>query len=274
MATSLSDSLYKSTVRIVCNNGSVGTGFFYLLLGNDNDIRIPFLVTNKHVIEGATTVKIYVHTINTKTKKENKHQEITITDLSKNFIPHPDSNIDLCAAPFGQMIDRMVNENNLWMDIAPFFSSNTYENSIHKNDLSALEEVYMTGYPNGLWDEVNNNSITRKGITASNIKSDWKGKKEFLIDMACFHGSSGSPVYVYNNGAFKANGKLVSGERLIFLGILSSGPLLTAAGDIKIINVPTVQKAITTTQLTMNLGIVIKAEKLDYLKDHFAQYLG
>jgi len=54
----------------------------------------------------------------------------------------------------------------------------------------------MVGYPIGLWDEKNNYPIFRKGITATHPANDYNGKSEFMIDAACFPGSSGSPVYI------------------------------------------------------------------------------
>lgn len=52
----------------------------------------------------------------------------------------------------------------------------------------------MVGYPDGIWDEFNNQPIVRRGITATHPKNDFNGKGEFLIDAVCFPGSSGSPV--------------------------------------------------------------------------------
>ena len=63
-------------------------------------------------------------------------------------------------------------------------------------DLSALEELVMVGYPIGLWDERNNFPIFRKGFTACHPAIDFNEDGIGLIDMACFPGSSGSPIYI------------------------------------------------------------------------------
>ena len=70
------------------------------------------------------------------------------------------------------------------------------------SSLAPIEDITMIGYPNGLWDEVNNLPIVRRGITATSANGKYQGKTEFLIDAACFPGSSGSPVFVYNNGSY------------------------------------------------------------------------
>lgn len=57
------------------------------------------------------------------------------------------------------------------------------------DDVSALEDIIMVGYPNGIWDEKNNKPIFRKGITATDnknklqdIKKDYKLNLEFTDD--------------------------------------------------------------------------------------------
>ena len=64
-------------------------------------------------------------------------------------------------------------------------------------NLDAIEDIIMVGYPNGIFDTTNNRPIVRKGITASDPKIDYEGKRLFMADIACYYGSSGSPVLVY-----------------------------------------------------------------------------
>ena len=54
----------------------------------------------------------------------------------------------------------------------------------------------MIGYPDGIWDSVNNLPVIRKGITATHPHISWNGKTEFLTDIASFPGSSGSPYFL------------------------------------------------------------------------------
>ena len=93
--------------------------------------------------------------------------------------------------------------------------------------------------------------------------NDWNGKKEFLIDCACFPGSSGSPVLLFNvGGYFSRKGMNLGGMRLKLLGILYAGPQHTATGEIEIVNVPVKQQPVAISRIPSNLGIVIKSEKL------------
>ena len=110
-------------------------------------------------------------------------------------------------------------------------------------ELSALEEVVMVGYPIGLWDEKNNFPIFRKGFTASHPALDFNKSGIGLVDMAGFPGSSGSPIYILNEGAYTSkNGAMVIGRRIILIGILYAGPQYDAQGDIVVKTIPTQQK--------------------------------
>lgn len=58
----------------------------------------------------------------------------------------------------------------------------------------------MLGYPIGLADARNNYPIFRKGYTAAHPAVDFNEDGIGLVDMACFPGSSGSPIYILNEG--------------------------------------------------------------------------
>ena len=132
------------------------------------------------------------------------------------------------------------------------------------SDLSALEEVLMIGYPNGIWDATNNMPILRRGITATHPNLDYEGRKEFMIDAACFPGSSGSPVFLFNTGGWtdRKGNTMMGGVRVKLLGLLYAGPQHTATGEVRIVNVPTQQRAIAFSTIPNNLGLVIKAVRL------------
>jgi V8-like Glu-specific endopeptidase len=128
-----------------------------------------------------------------------------------------------------------------------------------------MDDITMIGYPNGIWDETHNFPVFRKGITATNPRYDWNGNKEFLIDCACFPGSSGSPVLLLNMGGyFTRMGMQLGSVRLKLLGILYAGLQPTAEDDIEVVEVPVVQKPVAVSQIPNNLGVVIKSE---FLKD-------
>ncbi|GHU13239.1 hypothetical protein FACS189441_0320 [Betaproteobacteria bacterium] len=267
---SLLEQLCFSTTRIETENvtGSkfTGTGFFFNLQVQDK--IVPIVITNKHVVKGMSKGKFKL----TKADSNNNplytsHFTIAYeTDFEQMWIFHPDSNVDLCILPFNQLVNAAKQ-----MGHTLFFRTfvNAYiPDKATIETLDAVEDIMMIGYPNGLWDSVNNMPIVRKGITATDPKLDYNGKKEFLIDAACFPGSSGSPIFICNKGYSDKHGKnMYAGIRFFFLGILYAGPQLTVTGDIKIVTIPSLhQKPLSVSQIPTNLGYVIKAEKiLDFI---------
>jgi hypothetical protein len=126
-----------------------------------------------------------------------------------------------------------------------------------------MEEIIMIGYPNGIWDAKHNLPVIRRGITATHPKLPYNGKPEFLIDAACFPGSSGSPVFLANLGSFVgAHGDLCPGNRIALLGTLYAGPQHTATGEVVVVDVPTDTRAVAISSIPNNLGLVIHASKL------------
>ena len=261
------DQLTYCTVRIVCalpGGSSVGTGFMFNFLKDGQGRGLPCIVTNKHVIEGADVAEIVFHVDDGKGMPQEKYfRVITFDDLQSRVLRHPDPSVDLCAIPIGASINQVHDETGEKM-LFIHLDKNSLITTEMLGTLNAVEDVIMVGYPSGIWDKTNNLPVVRRGITASHPAKNFNGIREFLIDAACFHGSSGSPVVLFNQSGYTTNDRKVHhSSRLALLGVLYSGPILTAQGDIKIVNVPTVQtKAIAVTQLTMNLGLVINADRI------------
>lgn len=268
MNDDFSKLLFHSTTRIISNTGSVGTGF-YIAFTHEFDgkqIEIPVLATNKHVVSQAEVIRILVSVLDLEGKNPNVIP-VDIPLIKGVLFEHPDENVDLCGVILAPLFDDLY-ERGYRAEIFPFLEEQIYTNGKQKgHDLPSMQEIFMTGYPNGLWDEKNNKPLTRRGVTASDLNLNWNGNQEFVGDIACFPGSSGSPVYVFNDGPFMTKGSLVSGRRLILLGILYAGPTVTATGEIRPNKIPTDYKYLSETPLMMNLGFIIKAKQLFKVKE-------
>jgi len=126
--------------------------------------------------------------------------------------------------------------------------------------LDAVEEVIFVGYPNGIYDSVNNLPITRRGSTATPPSVDYEGKPIFLIDASVFQGSSGSPVLIYDNGSWLSrDGGLISGIRLFLLGVLGSVFFRETDGTLSFEEIPAAVKPVVKTSQMIDLGIVYKS---------------
>jgi len=257
------EQLMYCTARIVCpipnsTNVKTGTGFFYNIPAENNQ-SVPILVTNKHVIEGAASVDFVAHASSVKDAKKPDSNRALMSD-PKTWIPHPDPKIDLCALPIAEIANSTT----------PYPFLRTLDPGLIKpdselGDLNAVEDVLMVGYPNGLWDAANNFPLIRRGITASHpgVDFDVNGVACTVVDIASFPGSSGSPVFIYNNGAITDKKNNVTfGQRVIFLGVLFSGPTFQPDGTIVIRNIPTVNVPVPAINMMLNLGYLIKAKEI------------
>lgn len=270
----ITEQLSYSTVRIECemNDGSKSSGSGYFLrfkVDNVNNQHIPVVITNKHVIRNAKKGKLVLTIARDGQPVDREHFQFFIEGFEGLWKQHPDPDVDLCAMPLAPFIRAAESQGKsvfyipLDLELIPDQSK--------LGTLSALEEIVMIGYPNGIWDEVNNKPIFRKGITATHPCFDYNGKKEFMIDAACFPGSSGSPVFILNENGYsdKSGNTYIGAKRLLLMGTLYAGPQHTATGEVRIVNVPTSQVPIAVSAIPNNLGLVIKSERIHELESLF-----
>lgn len=131
---------------------------------------------------------------------------------------HPDPDVDICVMPVEPLRRQSADAGR-----DPF--ATPLRDALIPTDealtgLSAMEEVVMVGYPIGLWDAANNFPILRRGHTASHPATNFQGKPQGLVDMACFPGSSGSPILIINEGGYATPNGFSVGTRIHFLGVL------------------------------------------------------
>ena len=129
-------------------------------------------------------------------------------------------------------------------------------------ELMPAEEILMVGYPIGIWDSVNNLPVFRQGIAATHPGYRYNGRDEFLIDAACYPGSSGSPVLIVNQGSYRTREGIAIGSRALFLGVLYASPRYTIEGEITVVEIPTQNVPIAKSSIPSNLGHVIRASKI------------
>ena len=185
------ENIMYSTVLLRTKTGS-GTGFFHEI--DVDDRKILFLVTNKHVINynNKETVTASFHTGDNVGKTvDDTNIEIT---LDVEWIFHPTH--DLCITPFMPIFYYVQDKFKKQIFFRNITSSMIWDNS-ELSKLEAVENVLMVGYPIGLWDKKNNLPLFRKGVTANHPSIDFNTESIGVVDMACFPGSSGSPIFLY-----------------------------------------------------------------------------
>ena len=214
----LGNNLLFVTVRLEELHGDkagVGTGFFYHHDG------MLFVVTNKHVVEKVEDGSFLMLKSSHRKWEPILGRGVELSFSEKDFIGHPDPEIDIAVANISTAINYLKEKGNspFWMHID---SSLIPDEEEIENFFSPVEEVYFVGYPNGIWDESNLLPIIRKGITATPYYVDFKNKKKFLIDASVFPGSSGSPVFIYYKGSYSDKyGNSYVGNKIKFIGVIS-----------------------------------------------------
>lgn len=271
---SLSEMITYSTVLIKCqySNGTTGsgTGFIINLCQNSKDNTcVPVLITNNHVVENS------IKTVFEFCKADKDGNPIDTEPFSFNYegnawIHHPDKDVDLRCLPLAEALNQLQKT-----DIRIFYlplETKLIPSKEQLSDFSAMEDVVMVGYPIGLSDEYNHKPIIRRGITSSHPNKDYQGKKETLLDMACYPGSSGSPVFVLNQGAYSTKDGVSIGSRIHLLGILYGGHEFNARGVLQFANLPNIPSPVT--RIPINLGIMIKSERILEFEDMFKRMQG
>lgn len=195
-----------------------GTAFIYSLKQEDHpNSSIPFLVTNYHVVKNAKVAVIEM--VRKKDDQPLKEEKVRAEISGETFERFNDQNLDLAIIPIAPIINQFESNNKpvFFRTIGPEIIPDS--ETIEK--LGAIEEVTFIGYPSGIYDEVNASPLIRKGITSSPIWYNFKGEPVFLIDAGVFPGSSGSPVFIYNQGSYASDRGINIGTRVLFIGILT-----------------------------------------------------
>jgi hypothetical protein len=264
---SLSEKIINSTIRIECwhdtivngikiRNSSLGTGFFFAF--TSGNFVFPVIVTNAHVLKN---MDLGILNFTEEVHHEPKYGSIlkdTISDFKNKWILHP--TVDLAILPILPIVQDLSDRTKKKPYCYYLLSERLLPNDTLLKEISAIEEVFMIGYPKGIWDEINNIPVVRKGTTATPFFIDYQGKKEFLLDISIFPGSSGSPIILYDPGSIaQKGGEFGIRNRISLLGITVKMIPYKAIGELKQKNDSIIQ---TTTNLPMNLAIIIKSSEL------------
>jgi hypothetical protein len=271
----ISEQLFFLTVKIeTASSEGEGSGTGFIVnhkIGNKSGL---FLVSNKHVVFDGERGWITFHAGKSGTPLLGQNVRGEVTDWSNSWIGHPDSDIDIAILPITSIIEHITKSRGQEV----FFRAVQTELFVTNEmlaELSAIEDVTFVGYPNGIWDEVNLLPIARRGTTASPLHVDFSGRPEFIIDASVFRGSSGSPVFIFDQGSFSNRaGGIIAGDRLIFLGVITSVFCHTALSEITSVPIPTATMSVTEQSEMLDLGVVTKARTVSEAIDAFLSSKG
>lgn len=238
------------------------SGFCFSFCANQQaGSYIPVLVTNRHVLGDCAFISV-VFTEATADGRPNVGHVISATFPSSSCVFHPNRDVDLAVLPIGPFVNGLAKRGR------HVFYTQLDKTLIPQpqvwNELDAIEEVTMVGYPKGLRDKVNNLPIFRRGITATHPAYNYQGKPQFLVDMACFPGSSGSPVFLLNEGSYydsRSRSLCLGKSRVYFLGVQYAVPNVKESGSLAA-TLSVQSKIVPVMQSYINLGFIIKSTEL------------
>lgn len=264
---SISEKMMYNTVRITTSSGS-GTGSCFNFRADNQDI--PVLITNKHVINDNSEeqTSFLLHIANDDGAPEGNIE----INCKTHWYFHPFK--DLCFCYLGPLSEQILKRYGKKVYVV-LNDESIIPDKAKLEELSALEEIVMIGYPIGLWDKRNNLPLFRKGCTACHPAIDFNEDGIGIADIACFPGSSGSPVFLLNENSYKdKKGNNYFGKsRLFLLGFLYAGPQHQATGELIISNIPTQQKITANTPVMVNLGLYIKSSEIMVFKKQIQEDL-
>ena len=211
---SLSENLMYLTVRLVSGSHKA-TGFIY-----ETPNKTHVIIANRHFAEKTDKPDYSKTTINDTISLELHLSDGTNTTVNDrvDWFLHP-----TCDLAFFNL-DALLNKYpNTYFFLR--LTSHDIPTQSDLDNLGALEDVVMVGYPDGRYDAHNNYPIFRYGKTATHPAVNYNGQKIGMIDVPCLPGSSGSPVAIVNEGFFyEKSGATKVGNRFVFLGIEVSMP--------------------------------------------------
>jgi hypothetical protein len=258
--SSLAEQLFFSTAQVLATdgaNGWVGTAFFHA--AETDKGQVDLLVTNKHVLAGATRVELRFIAAADDGPMLGTSVPFTYANFGTGlWRGHPDPRVDVAVMPIRPALDQLskAGKRLFYRQVPPQMMLKDEDTE----ELDALESVVFVGYPSGIYDTVNLTPVARQGLTATPVMIDYQGLPAFLIDASVFPGSSGSPVYKFDRGIKinKSGETLFGATSALLLGVLAAVHVRTVDG-----RVTEIETALEVTfDEPVDLGIVFRARAI------------
>lgn len=273
----IAEQLFFTTVRIdtVATNGAHGSGTGFFFSHKIGDAQYLFVVTNKHVVTGMREGRFSFlkQKDDLPTLGDGFSLHVAAHDWPNIWFGHPDHNIDIAVCALVPLLNFVKKQFGVDLFLRAVETS-MIPTPEQAAALDAVESVTFIGYPNGIWDSKNLLPVARRGTTASPIEVDFEGTPRFLIDASVFGGSSGSPVFILNQGTYSTkDGGVFLGSRFHFVGVIAAVFFRTQLNQIVSIPIPTQTQPMAAQQEMIDLGIVFKARTVveaieAFLKTH------
>ena len=237
---------------------SVATGFLYstkVALSYGRFIQKLVLISNRHVFldsnnqfdpNGELTLHLTHRNVNGTPYLGNSKVYTQTGFHNLYFHPHP--TVDLAC------ID--LSDDSIIKDVFFKCLDDTFLSPVNYEKILVGSDVLFVGYPDNLFDIVNNLPLIRKGSIASIPYVDFNGLGHIVLDAQVYPGSSGSPVFIVWDGKYS------------LIGVISQ--LMFRNSKLQMLPANTSHLSIRES---VGLGIMIKQHHIRELIDHFANHI-
>ena len=195
------EQISLSTTPVVLAKGdtvvSQGTGFFYLYLHRNLNLKILYLVTACHVLTGSSPSE----------QKPPQGDSVSFQFHRSEAVPGDIKSVRIPLFTKAEKPVWITNPASPEADVAVIPLLNSLYNDCDVKALSPewaekgdvkirpATNVTLVGYPNGFYDKTNALPVWQTGSVASEPEIDFEGKPLFLIDAPAAPGMSGAPVF-------------------------------------------------------------------------------
>lgn len=192
-----------------------GTGFFVLCNAGRRD-RV-LVVTNRHVLEGFTRLELRFVTPEPVLDPSDPFSAISIEQSEVLYYGHVDDSVDLAAIAIDGIIDRITTNAPMFYRDRVLQASDILSGQ-DVNALEPLEKIFIVSCTNHLQEFGIASPFLKTGILSTYPAYN---AGLLLLDIPCFSGYSGSPVF--HEGTGQLIGIVKSG-----VGIKYSGTEISA----------------------------------------------
>ncbi len=239
VASPIALSWVHATLRVDNETGKGGTGFLVIRKISGKKGKV-FLVTNKHVVHVDPHKRNEARFLTLYVNIRDEKGDVTGTSLQAPLVEggqklwrqHPNPNVDVLAVDVTSLINSHPRLQNQGADYSFFATPDV----LKKEQITEGDEVFVIGYPLGLFHARIHSPLVRQGIIATKIGTpiqirfrnsagEWKRVEipGFLVDAAIIPGSSGSPVVLKPIIGRKIGPKIEMGMAIPYLlGIVSA----------------------------------------------------
>ena len=261
--TGLQEMMAKSAVRIettTTKGRRNGTGLLFRVNHPENLTRhIPVVITARHLVTDIHTLSLSFSVKRDERLEKKESVKFEYTKDSLNMALHPDPSVDLCAIFIGRGIAEFK-KKGIDLGYYGFDDSILADEAFYLNERQ-LDPVVMVGFQDDFLDSANLQPIFRRGVYAMKPSLDYRGRKEFLLDIPNNGGSSGSPVFRFDDKMFSDRSagcaNITIGSRLTLVGISYDGVDPSSGANMTIV---------VSGPLT-NTAQIIKAGRIKELSD-------